>query len=125
MDYNIKDSGEHRNFPTGARRDKKEGKGRYDLLPFRTIHHLAIHFQKGAAKYEPNNWRRGIPTHEYVDSALRHISQFMIGSEDENHLISAIWNLCCLYETILMIQNKELEENLNTLYYKTKIPDIK
>src|SRR4030042_91554 len=105
MDYKIDDSGEHRDFPSGARRDKKAGKGRYDLLPFRTIHHLAVHFQKGADKYSARNWEKGMPVSEFMDSALRHASEFMIGLEDgENHLISAIWNLCCAYDTILRIQ---------------------
>ena len=119
--YKIKDSGEHRDFISGAKRDKKEGKGRYDLLPFRTIHHVAIHFQKGAEKYSARNWEKGMPVSEFMDSAIRHEGQFMIGMDDENHLISAIWNLLCAYDTILRIQEGELPEELYDLPKKVKL----
>lgn len=114
-DYVVKDSGEHREFASGARRDRKEGKGRYDLLPTRTIHALAIHYQKGSDKYSPRNWELGIPVNEYIDSGLRHAFQFLQGETDENHLISAIWNLICAYDTIERIKEGLLPEELNDL----------
>lgn len=121
-DYTVKDSGEHREFPTGAKRDKKSGKGRFDLLPPATIHALAVHFQKGAEKYEGRNWEKGIAVSEYIDSGLRHTFQFLDGKNDENHLIAAIWNLVCVYETILRIQQGILPENLYDLPIKVELP---
>lgn len=122
-DYTVKDSGEHREFPTGAKRDKKSGKGRFDLLPPATIHALAVHFQKGAEKYEGRNWEKGIAVSEYIDSGLRHTFQFLDGKNDENHLIAAIWNLVCTYETILRIQSEILPESLYDLPNKITLPE--
>ena len=55
-DYEIKDSGERREFDTGAVRDITDNKGRYDLLPLLTLRDLAIHYQKGCNKYGDRNW---------------------------------------------------------------------
>jgi hypothetical protein len=111
----VKDSGTRRKFVTGAVRDCAVGKGRMDLLPFRTLIRLAQHFEDGATKYGDDNWRAGIDLRCYVDSAVRHLSKFMIGMRDEPHLIAAIWNLVALYETEAMITEGLLPESLNNL----------
>lgn len=51
-DYLIKDSGQRRDFGTGAVRDMAVGKGRFDLLPWAVIRALAIHYEKGCIKYD-------------------------------------------------------------------------
>ena len=68
----IKDSGVRQDFETGSRRDTRDGKGRYDLLPMRAIQRLARHFEGGAKKYGDRNWEKGQPISRYLDSALRH-----------------------------------------------------
>lgn len=92
----IKDSGDRTEFTSGAVRDMHEGKGRFDLIPACVEMQLAKHFERGALKYGENNWQKGIPAHSYIDSAKRHIAKYMDGWDDEDHLISAIWNLVCL-----------------------------
>lgn len=92
----IKDSGERREFESGAVRDMQEGKGRFDLLPMCVLLRLAKHYEAGAIKYKERNWEQGIPCHSYVDSAFRHLVKYMDGYTDEDHLIAAIWNLCGL-----------------------------
>lgn len=89
----IKDSGERREFKTGAVRDIQEGKGRYDLLPWEAIHELAIHCEQGAIKYGERNCEKGIPIHSLIDSAIRHLSCYMRGQADEPHLRAAMWNV--------------------------------
>lgn len=71
----------------------------YDICPRRfykgfleTIKELAIHYQKGAEIYGPNNWQKGIPYESFLDSGRRHLNQWLLGENDENHYISAIWN---------------------------------
>ena len=54
----IKDSGERREFSTGAVRDMAEGKGRCDLLPACAILRIARHFEAGAKKYDDRNWEK-------------------------------------------------------------------
>ena len=158
----IKDSGERREFETGAVRDIQEGKGRCDLLPldvvakyFTTngnvlrrisqfqdtgdINYLEIaldhfnekcwisnktmilevskHFEEGAKKYGEYNWQKGIPTHCYIDSAVRHYLKWLRGDEDEPHDRAFVWNiLCCIWTCIHkpeLNDYKKSEENEN------------
>lgn len=154
---NILDSGNRREFGTGAVRDIQEGKGRCDLMPLdavgtvlniyyadnadnadnedvgatlmRLSHfrdtgntgylsmalgdfldvstytcwsdlflEVAKHFEEGAKKYGENNWQKGIPTHCYIDSAVRHYLKWLRGDTDEPHDRAFCWNiLCCIW----------------------------
>lgn len=91
----IKDSGNRRQFESGAVRDIEEGKGRMDLLPMCALIRLSKHFEAGAKKYNDRNWEKGIPMHSFMDSALRHVAKYMDGATDEDHLCAAAWNLMC------------------------------
>lgn len=135
----ILDSGNRRQFESGAVRDIQEGKGRCDLLPLdvvaevmelTTLEYIAcfaesgetrhlervlqncgrdglfadiptmllevsIHFEEGAKKYSENNWKKGIPVHCYIDSAVRHYLKFLRGDKDEPHDRAFCWNLLC------------------------------
>jgi len=122
-DYKIKDSGERREFGTGAVRDMAKGKGRFDLLPWAVIRAIAIHYQKGCEKYGDRNWEKGLPVKSFLDSAMRHAAQVVDGRNDENHLIAAIWNLCCAYQTILWIQEGKLPAELYDMPHKITLPD--
>ena len=94
----IKDSGNRREFKSGAVRDIQEGKGRMDLLPACAIIRLSKHFENGAKKYEERNWEKGIPTHSFIDSAIRHLMKYLDGATDEDHLCAAAWNcMCCMW----------------------------
>ena len=152
----VLDSGNRREFESGAVRDMAEGKGRCDLLPLDVIeeildHHVtetkfvdasitdifmylsdfqktgivrniihAIHafdeiygtnkngsifdliletshqFEDGAVKYGDNNWRKGMPTSVFLDSAIRHLLKFLRGDTDERHDRAFVWNCMCL-----------------------------
>lgn len=139
----IKDSGERREFSTGAVRDIQEGKGRCDLLPldvigeaigdlilariaifqktgnaenlnnvllefstkFKDMYTMFLevsrHFEEGAKKYGEYNWQKGIPTHCYIDSAVRHYLKRLRGDTDEPHDRAFAWNiLCCIWTCI-------------------------
>lgn len=138
----ILDSGERRQFDTGAVRDIQEGKGRCDLMPldvvgstinnptlsyierfkrtgleaylvdaltasgvYHDVHtmflELSKHFEEGAKKYGENNWQKGIPTHCYIDSAVRHYLKYLRGDKDEPHDRAFVWNLvCCIWTCI-------------------------
>lgn len=144
----IKDSGNRREFDSGAVRDIQVGKGRCDLLPldvaahiitstdsrnkvigciagfvntsdyfrliealewFREVHNptwdsptmfleVSKHFEEGAIKYGEYNWQKGIPTHCYIDSAVRHYLKWLRGDDDEPHDRAFVWNiLCCIW----------------------------
>lgn len=122
VDYTLKDSGQRKVFDSGANRDLSSGKGRFDLLPPATLRALAVHFEKGAMKYDARNWEKGIPVSRFMDSAMRHLLQFLDGHNDENHLIAALWNVMCGYETILRIQKGEMKPELYDLPKKITLP---
>ncbi len=102
----IKDSGDRCVFKTGATRDMQEGKGRYDLMPPRAMFRLAQHFEDGAKKYGERNWEKGIPLNSFINSALRHIFNYMAGERGEDHLIAAAWNMIAAAETEEKINNE-------------------
>ena len=89
----IKDSGNRREFETGAVRDMAEGKGRFDLMPWAALMEVAKHCENGAKKYGEHNVDKGLPTSSFMDSAIRHLAKHIDGWTDEPHLIAAAWNI--------------------------------
>lgn len=95
----IKDSGNRREFDSGALRDIQEGKGRFDLAPWVAIWEVAKHCENGAKKYGEHNVDKGIPIHSFIDSAFRHLAKYVDGWEDEPHLVAAAWNILWAIQT--------------------------
>ena len=59
---------------------------------------VSKHFEAGAKKYGEHNWQKGIPTHCYIDSAVRHYLKWLRGDTDEPHDRAFVWNvLCCMW----------------------------
>lgn len=111
----IRDSGNRRDFGTGAVRDMAEGKGRMDLLPWKALIFVAKHFEGGAEKYGENNWKKGISLKSYMDSGLRHAAKVINAEDDEPHLRAICWNFLCLLETAIMIREGKLPQELNDI----------
>lgn len=111
----TKDTGQREQWSTGSRRDSREGKGRYDLLPVHAIARYAQLLERGAAKYGDRNWEKGQPLSRFLDSALRHAFQALAGQEDEDHLAGAVWNLMACIETQHRIRLGELPAELDDL----------
>jgi hypothetical protein len=91
--YTLADSGRREVFESGAIRDVRTGKGRFDLMSPFALRRLAAIYEKGAVKYAPRNWEAGIPVSRCLDSALRHLIQYLAGENTEDHLAQAAWNL--------------------------------
>ena len=91
--FELKDSGKREEFKSGAVRDTREGKGRFDLISPFFLKRLADVMEKGAVKYTARNWEKGMEFSRLLDSALRHINQFIQGLQDEDHLAQASFNL--------------------------------
>ncbi len=104
-----------RESPTGSVRNNRSGKGRYDLLPGRATHELAVHFEGGASQHGDRNWEKGQPLSWYLDSGLRHTFQVLAGDTTENHAAAAAWNLMCFMETRARIQAGLLPAELDDL----------
>lgn len=114
-EFGIKDTGTHEEFSTGAKRDQREGKGRYDLIPPYALHRLAQVYEKGAKKYAARNWEKGMPLHLFADSAIRHSFQYLNGDRDEDHLGHAVFNLMAIIELERRIEEGLLPKELNDL----------
>ena len=89
----IKDSGERQEFITGAVRDMAVGKGDMASLPPDALLRLSKHLENGAKKYGRWNYLRGIPVSSFIDSALRHLCEYLAGYDDEDHLGAAAFNV--------------------------------
>lgn len=62
---------------------------------------VSKHFEEGAKKYGEYNWQKGIPTHCYVDSAVRHYLKWLRGDNDEPHDRAFCWNIiCCIWTCV-------------------------
>jgi hypothetical protein len=80
-------------FSTGSIRDNQEGKGRFDLVTPEGLRRVAIRYEAGAIKYGEHNWQKGQPVNRTLNSAIRHIFQYLAGMRDEDHLGAAAWNV--------------------------------
>ena len=116
----LVDSGAREEFETGSKRDKRAGKGRYDLVSPVAMQRIARHCEHGAVKYDPRNWEKGQPLHCYLDSALRHLNTYLVnrlrGCEpEEDHLAAAAWNVMALIHTEELVAAGELSAELDDI----------
>ena len=81
---------------TGALRESKVNKGRFDLISPHALRRLAIHYELGAEVHAPRNWEKGLLSSECFSSAVRHLFQWIAGMRDEDHLAAAVWNIFCI-----------------------------
>lgn len=61
---------------------------------------VSKHFEEGAIKYKPNNWRLGLDASCYIDSGVRHYLKWKRGDDDENHDRAFVWNMLCMIWTV-------------------------
>jgi len=80
-------------FGTGAVRSKDAEATRYDLISPIALEAWAKTCAEGAAKYGDFNWERGMPAHDLLNHAIRHIYKFLDGDRSEEHLAHALWNV--------------------------------
>lgn len=71
----------------------------------------AIHFEQGALKYSPGNWKKGIPVDSYIDSAARHYLKWRRKDDDERHDRAFVWNIMCCIWTIWHIKEESNGKN--------------
>lgn len=91
-DFIVTDSGQREQFAAGAQRDTREGKGRFDLIWPGMLKRLALHMERGAAKYNDHNWTKGIPSSRFMDSLLRHANRYSARERTEDHMAAVIFN---------------------------------
>lgn len=89
----LQDSGTRREFSTGAVRDMAAGKGDMFAMPWEALLRVSRHYEAGGTKYGRRNFRKGIPLSSFLDSASRHLAEYMCGCDDEDHLSAAAFNI--------------------------------
>ena len=92
------DSGKRRQFASGAVRDVDNDKPRPDLISPYFKERLGNWLAKGAIKYEPWNWAKGMPMSTVIASLERHIMKFQQGLTDEDHLAGIAANAMFLLD---------------------------
>jgi hypothetical protein len=100
--FEIKDSGERKEFSGGMVRDTSEGKVNFLSVRFGPmLARWAGHLTKGREKYpDPApgvpNWTLAEGQEEYLrakESAARHFEQWLDGSRDEDHASAVFFNI--------------------------------
>ena len=94
--FKTKDSGSRVTYTTGMNRDIQEGKARYDLVDLVMFKRWAELMERGARKYEEDNWRKAETPEElrrFKASAFRHFIQWFSGEEDEDHAAACFFNI--------------------------------
>lgn len=107
-------------FDTGAKRDNPSGKGMYELISPLALRRLALVYERGASQKGARNWEKGFPMGRCLQSAIRHIYQYLEGLHEEDHLSQACWNLFACIHFEEMIERELLPEELNDLPDYTK-----
>ena len=85
----------NRDFKSGAQRDGDYGKLRMSLIPQEALNRVLKRYLDGSEKYGENNWTKGMPLSVYYDSAMRHLTAWFAGEENEDHAAAAVWNIMC------------------------------
>lgn len=80
-------------FGSGAVRSSDAESTRYDLISPIGLRAVAEACAEGAKKYGDYNWERGMPAHDLLNHAIRHIYMFLGGDRSEDHLGHAAWGL--------------------------------
>lgn len=78
-----------------------QGKLQWNLLPMKSLRGAVRVMMKGAVKYAPWNWRKGMPWSQPYNALQRHLDAWMEGEDldpdsGENHLDHAICELLFL-----------------------------
>ena len=116
----MKDSGKRQDFTSGAVRDTSEGKPRPDLIsPFAT-NRLATWLGKGAEKYEPRNWEKGIPISRCLESLERHLVKYKMGLVDEDHMAAVACNVMFILHNEEAVKVGLLPTSMNDLPFYLK-----
>jgi hypothetical protein len=85
---------------TGGQKGQKEE--RFDLIPNEFERALALHYGKGARKYDDRNWERGYNWSLSVGALRRHLAAWLDGESCDvetgsNHLIAVAWHAVALF----------------------------
>jgi len=111
----LKDSGKREQFGSGMVREPNLDRGRYDLISPIALRALAVHYERGCKKYSERNWERGGPMSRHLNSAIRHLQDYLEGDRSEDHLSACVWNCFCITHNGEMMKRGRLPKELDDL----------
>ena len=129
---NLHDSGNRHQYQTGAMRDNRQGKGRFDLISPHMMRRLALRLEAGVIKYSERNWEKGMPLSRFLDALLRHTFQILERDDEEDHAAAVVFNIMAFIHTEEEIQAGRLPDWLNDLpdreegelHVQSALPDL-
>lgn len=118
----LKTSGKKTTYATGASRDHRDGKGFFHCIPYEAMLSLAKQYEAGAPIYGKQNWKKGVPLSNFIDSIMRHTMKIANNWHDENHAGAILWNASGLIWTVEAIKRGQLPESLDDIGYFASLP---
>jgi len=118
----MNSSGKVREFSTGSKRDSDEGKPLMELLPMDLLMRVAMWYTLGAKKYGLHNWRKGQPVSACVGALLRHLTKYLMGWRDEDHLAAIVFNALSIMNVDQYLQDNPDVNDLD--YSKLRNPNV-
>ena len=125
----AKGQGELGETKTGAKRERNDGRGRFDLLPYEGLEELAKWYEAGAEKYGDRNWEKGLEVQDCTNRMVRHSIKAANGWMDEGpfaHYAAVAWNAIAaitLIKRFPYLNNHFHDEYLKELGLTDTIPD--
>lgn len=116
QDVNFKktDAAEH-NYGTGAHRDNRNGKGAFKWIPQDALFLVSRIYELGNLGRGWRNWEYGMTLEDFLDSAMRHLSNYLAGDRAEPHLPQACWNILCAIQMGIWVHLGIRPSKLNNL----------
>lgn len=59
------------------------GKVEWSLVDFKALEPMVQVLMYGAQKYEPDNWKKGLPEKKVIESLLRHVFDMLDGQDND------------------------------------------
>jgi hypothetical protein len=102
-EYETKVTADKDSFATGYQRNSAKGKGAHDSLPFFALTRDAKLYERGGEAHGIDNWLKGAPFRRTLQSAIRHLFEYMMGDRSEDHLAACRWNCAAVmtYEELI------------------------
>lgn len=106
----LKTSGSKTTFSTGAVRDDASDKPRMELLPLDLLMRVATWYTLGAQKYGGHNWRKGQSVSHCVGAILRHLTKWVMGEREEDHLSAIVFNALSIMNVEMYHADKDVND---------------
>lgn len=82
-------------YAGGGKRDNEDIPC-YHLYPRAALIRTLERYNHGRTKYGDRNWEGGLPAEECYNRAIEHLSKYVNGYTDEDHLAAAVFNINCI-----------------------------